>query len=216
MFITFEGGEGTGKTTQIRRLEEKIKKELDREVCVTWEPGGTPLGEKIRSVLLDPNTGAMSARCEALLYAATRAEHVEKVIRPALARGAVVLCDRYWDASRAYQGIARGLGVLAIDDINSWGTQGLIPDLTFLFDLDPVAGLKRALERAAPDRMESEGMDFHQRVRQAYINLSLREPSRFERVDASQGVEEIALKLWTQVSQRLREPQKKPLQPNIP
>lgn len=185
-FIVFEGGEGTGKSTQIRALEAWLKSQ-GREALVTWEPGGTDLGQRIRAILLDPTSGPMDARCEALLYAAARAEHVAKVIRPALERGAVVLCDRYWDASRAYQGAGRALGIGPIDRLNEWATQDLFPDRVYLFDLDPEAGLARAKTRnhGMLDRLEQEGMPFHEKIRQAYLFIAHSDPRRYRIIDAS-------------------------------
>ena len=198
IFIVFEGGEGTGKTTQIRQLEAKLKA-AGRDVVLTWEPGGTPLGERIRAVLLDPLSGPMSARCEALLYSAARAEHVEKVILPALERGAIVLCDRYWDASRAYQGVARGLGIASIDQVNFWATQGVFPDKVFLFDVDPAVGLSRAAARqhGMKDRLEQESSHFHNQVRAAYQFIAKSNPAHYHTIDATRPVEDIAAELWS-------------------
>jgi len=192
-FIVFEGGEGTGKTTQIHALKDWIEKTLKREVVVTFEPGGTPLGKKIREMLLDPAIPKMDSRCEALLFAATRAEHVSQVIRPAVNAGKIVLCDRYWDASRAYQGAARDLGFEAIDRINIWGTRSFFPDRVFLFDLDPAKGLERASVRqdGKLDRLEAEGLKFHSRVREAYLYLANSDPQRYRVLDASQSIDEL-------------------------
>jgi dTMP kinase len=199
-FIVFEGGEGTGKSTQIRALEAWLKSQ-GREVIVTWEPGGTDLGQRIRAILLDPTSGPMDARCEALLYAAARAEHVAKVIRPALERGAVVLCDRYWDASRSYQGAGRRLGMGPIDRLNEWATQDLFPDRVFLFDLNPEAGLARAKARnhGMLDRLEQEGLPFHEQIRQAYLFIARGEPSRYRIMDASRAPESITAEVTEDV-----------------
>lgn len=200
LFIVFEGGEGTGKTTQIKQLEATIKA-LGHEVLLSWEPGGTPLGERIRAVLLDPSSGPMSAKCEALLYAAARAEHVDKVLAPALKRGAVVLCDRYWDASRAYQGVARKLGISSIDQVNFWATGGLFPDKVFVFDIHPEIGLSRAAERQGgmKDRLEQEPTNFHESVRAAYRFIAESHPETYEIIDASLGIETIGAHLWKQI-----------------
>jgi dTMP kinase len=202
-FVAFEGGEGTGKTTQIKALSERLRDE-GFEVVLTWEPGGTAVGERVRSILLDPNTGPLSAKAEALLYAATRAEHVEKVIRPALKRGAWVLCDRYWDASRAYQGGGRGLGLFAIDSLNQWATDSLYPDLVFFFHLDPSRGLERAQKRSQgyKDRLELEDLSFHQRVLETYEVVARLEPQLHVWVDAAQSVENISSQIWDELTKR--------------
>lgn len=189
LFVVFEGGEGTGKSTQIHSLKAFLEKE-NFEVLLSWEPGGTPIGEKIREILLSPSSKGMDARCEALLYAAARAEHVQKVLRPAIERGAIVLCDRYWDASRAYQGFARGLGFSSVDQINFWATEGLFPDRVYFFDLDPQVGLARVNKRqdGRLDRMEQEKMDFHQKIRAAYQFIARQSPERYLQIDASQSV----------------------------
>ncbi len=192
LFVVFEGGEGTGKSTQIRKMEALLKTK-GFDVVVTWEPGGTPLGERIRSILLDPQSGQIDVRCEALLYSAARAEHVAKVIRPALNRGAVVLCDRYWDASRAYQGAGRGLGLKAIDELNAWATGNLSPDRVYLFDIAPETGLDRARTRneGSLDRMEQESLDFHGQIRKAYLFIAQSDPTRYRVLDSKAGIEEI-------------------------
>ena len=187
VFIVFEGGEGAGKTTQIEMLSRFLEAR-GRNVVVTREPGGTGLGQKIRDLLLDPS-GEMSAKTEALLYAADRAEHVEGVIRPALERGDIVISDRYVDSSIAYQGLARGLGAEEIRDINRWGTGGLFPDVVFLLDFSAEQGLDRA---GHTDRIEQEGLDFHERVREAYRVLAARYSDRFVVIDAGSSAEDIA------------------------
>jgi len=203
IFIVFEGGEGTGKTTQIKLLKQKLEAQ-GRKVHLTWEPGGTALGEKIRSLLLDPNVIGMSAKCEALLYSAARSEHVHTVIRPKLNEGFIVLCDRYWDASRAYQGIARSLGIPAIDALNTWATDGLLPHKVFLFDLNPQIGLERALNRSGTvDRLESEGLGFHESVRNGYSLLAEMFPKTHKVIDASKSLEDIEKILWIEIQETL-------------
>jgi dTMP kinase len=204
-FITFEGGEGTGKTTQIHRLESWLK-DQGHQVIVTFEPGGTALGQKVREILLDNQFKGMDAKCEALLYAATRAEHVAKVIRPALEQKKIVLCDRYWDASRAYQGAARGLGIEAIDRINFWGTGDCAPDHVFVFDFDVAKGLKRVAERQQGhlDRLESEGLGFHEKVRQAYLAMALKHPKNYSVIDASCTQDEITTNLQKALAKALQ------------
>ncbi|MDQ3931625.1 MAG: dTMP kinase, partial [Actinomycetota bacterium] len=186
-FVVFEGGEGAGKTTQLRLLRAAIERE-GFEVVVTREPGGTDLGEAVRELLLDP-ARHITERSEALLYAAARAQHAEEVIRPALERGAVVLCDRYVDSSIVYQGIGRGLGEQPVQEINRWGTGDLQPDTVVLLDVEATEGLSRA--GASPDRLEGEGLPFHRAVNQAYRRLAGADPDRFLVVDASTSPEEV-------------------------
>ena len=158
-------------------------------MIVTREPGGTELGEKIREVLLDPRTGKLDARSEALLFAAARAQTVTSVIRPALADGKVVICDRYVDSSLAYQGWARGLGEEDVLTLNVWATQGLFPDLVILLHVEPERGLLRSTE--APDRMELEGQDFHAKVSDAYLKIAEEHPERFVVVDGDAPQDEV-------------------------
>ena len=187
MFITFEGGDGSGKSTQIQSVRDWFESR-GREVIVTREPGGTELGTEIRR-LVQNGPEDVDARTEALLYAADRAYHVATVIRPALERGAVVLGDRYIDSSLAYQGAARSLGVDEIASLSAWATQGLYPSLTFLLDLPPEVGARRRTD--APDRMERESMDFHERVRHEYLRLADAEPDRIVVIDAVGTVDEV-------------------------
>lgn len=188
LFVAFEGVEGSGKGTQIRLAKEYLES-LGLEVLVTREPGGTELGEKLRQILLDRSTGALDAKAEVLLFAASRAEHVASVIRPALAAGKVVLCDRYIDSSLAYQGWARGLGEQDVLTLNVWATQGLFPDLTILLHLEPEAGLRRTVDE--PDRIELEGPEFHAKVADAYLRIAEEHPERFVVVDASDTSERV-------------------------
>ena len=187
MFITFEGGDGSGKSTQIQSVRDWFESR-GREVIVTREPGGTELGTEIRR-LVQNGPEDVDARTEALLYAADRAYHVATVIGPALERGAVVLGDRYIDSSLAYQGAARSLGVDEIASLSAWATQGLYPSLTFLLDLPPEVGARRRTD--APDRMERESMDFHERVRHEYLRLADAEPERIVVIDAVGTVDEV-------------------------
>ena len=188
LFIAFEGVEGAGKGTQIRMAEEHIRS-LGLDVLVTREPGGTQLGEQIRQVLLDPKTGKLDARAEALLFAASRAQTVTSIIRPALADGKIVLSDRYVDSSLAYQGWARGLGEQDVLTLNVWATQGLFPDLVILLHVEPELGLLRSTE--APDRMELEGQDFHAKVSDAYLKIAEEHPERFVVVEADKPQAEV-------------------------
>jgi dTMP kinase len=189
LFIAFEGVEGAGKGTQIRLAEEYLRTQRKQDVLVTREPGGTELGERIRELLLDPRGGKLDVRSEALLFAAARAQTVANVIRPALAEGKVVICDRYVDSSLAYQGWARGLGEQDVLTLNVWATQGLFPDLVVLLHLEPERGLLRST--ASPDRMELEGQDFHAKVSDAYLKIAEEHPERFVVVDADQTPAEV-------------------------
>jgi dTMP kinase len=202
VFVVFEGGDGSGKTTQIRLLRSAVER-AGHPVTITREPGGTDLGERIRSVLLARDSAAMSDRTEALLYAAARAQHVDEVIRPALERGEVVLCDRYLDSSVVYQGSGRGLGEDQIAELNRWGTQGLVPDLTVLLDVDPATGLRRATEVEGPDRLEDAGTDFHREVRAAYRRLAESDRARYLVLDATRSVEDLHGAIRDVVLQRL-------------
>jgi dTMP kinase len=189
--IAFEGVEGSGKSTQLELLRRALEGRV-REVVVTREPGGTPAGERIRAMLLDPEV-ELHPRAEALLFAAARAELVEAVIRPALERDAVVLCDRYLDSSLAYQGGGRGLGRGPVEEVNRFATGGLLPDLVVLLDLDPADGLgRRGRER---DRIEAQDLAFHRRVRQAFCDLAAADPGRFAVVDAAAPVPEVAARV---------------------
>jgi dTMP kinase len=193
--IAFEGVEGSGKSTQLELLRRALEGRV-REVVVTREPGGTPAGERIRAVLLDPAV-ELHPRAEALLFAAARAELVEAVIRPALERGAVVLCDRYLDSSLAYQGGARGLGRGPVTEVNRFATGGLVPDLVVLLDLDPASGLRRRAGEL--DRIEGQDLAFHRRVRQAFCDLAAADPGRFAVVDAAAPVQEVAARVQAAV-----------------
>ncbi len=188
-FISFEGGEGSGKTTQIELLEAELVSRGIRTV-VLREPGGTAAGEPIRRILLSREEGPRSGRAELLLYLASRAELTETVIRPALDDGRVVLCDRFIDASVAYQGAGRGLGMDLVRELNRFATGGLVPDITFIFDIDPATGLARAAGRSRPDRLEAEALGFHVRVRDAYREIATEE--RVVLLDATRPREELA------------------------
>jgi dTMP kinase len=183
MFVVFEGGEGAGKSTQLQRLAGVLTAE-GYDVVVTREPGATPEGRKVRELLLDP-ASTLSPRAEALLYAADRAQHVAQVVLPALARGAVVLSDRYVDSSLAYQGAGRALEPQEVAQLSDWATQGLVPALTVLLDVDPAVGLARAT--GEPDRIEQESLAFHRAVRQGFLDLAAAEPRRYLVVSAALG-----------------------------
>ncbi|WP_369268189.1 dTMP kinase, partial [Streptomyces harbinensis] len=187
-FIVVEGGDGAGKTTQVEKLAEWIRSK-GHEVVVTREPGATPVGQRLRTILLDVSTGGLSHRAEALLYAADKAEHVETVVRPALERGAVVISDRYIDSAVAYQGAGRDLSATEVARISRWATDGLLPHLTVLLDVSPETARERFTE--APDRLESEPSEFHQRVRSGFLALAAADPARYLVVDAGQDPESV-------------------------
>lgn len=193
--ITCEGIEGSGKSTQILRLASHLRHQ-GREVIVTREPGGCPIADAIRRILLDPSNAQLSPSSELLLYAAARAQHVDEVMRPALAKGIIVLCDRYLDATIAYQGFGRGLDLDLIEKLNQVASGGLSPDLTLLFDLPVETGLDRARARNAvaiadEGRFEAESLAFHERVRVGYLHCS-RQQSRFSLIDATGSVEQVS------------------------
>lgn len=184
IFITLEGGDGTGKSTQIALLHEWFESH-GREVVRTFEPGGSEFGKEIREIVLH-SRGHIEPRSEALLYAADRAHNVATNVRPALERGAVVIQDRYIDSSVAYQGAGRVLDAIEIRDLSMWATEGLVPDLTVVLDLDPVVSRDRLLaEKKKFDRLESQELDFHVRVRESYLAMAAAEPQRFLVVDAT-------------------------------
>ena len=189
LFISFEGGDGVGKTTQIRILADLLAA-ADVDHILTREPGGTELGVEIRRLLL--HGGHVAPRAEALLYAADRAHHIATRVRPALERGAVVLADRYLDSSVAYQGAARSLGPEEVRDLSLWATEGLLPDLTILLDGDPDLAEQRATGRGAKDRLEQEGDAFRTSLRRQFLALAEAEPERFVVVDADRPVDQVA------------------------
>jgi dTMP kinase len=206
MFITFEGPEGSGKSTQIQRLGEWFR-ENNRACVVTKEPGGTPISDRIRAILLDSAATGMDAMTELLLYAASRRQHVVEVIRPVLGRGVTVLCDRYTDATLAYQGYGRLLDLERLQTLNLWATNGLKPDLTLLFDLDEQVGLDRAHARNAgmevdEGRLEQEDLRFHRRVREGYLALAAAEPERFAVIDADATIDEVFARMLDTLRQR--------------
>lgn len=189
LFITFEGPEGSGKTTQIRLLAEWLR-HSGCDVLTTREPGGTRIGDAIRALLLDPDHGEMSPAAEILLFSAARAQHVSEVIRPQLERGGFVLCDRFADSTLAYQGYGRGLDLAELRRITAFATGGLTPDLTVCLDLPAAEGLARKLnaDSAEWNRMEQEQLAFHERVREGYLALAAEEPERWVVIDATQRV----------------------------
>ena len=200
-FVSFEGGDGSGKSTQLNLLADWLRTR-GHEVVVTREPGGTPLGTKLRNIVLDAhNADVISPRAEALIYAADRADHVERVIRPALERGAVVITDRYVDSSLAYQGAGRALSAREVELLSHWATQGLTPDVTILMDLDPLEAARR--RKTPADRLELESVDFHRRVRNRYLELATAEPQRFIVINALEPIEQIAERIRGRLEGRI-------------
>lgn len=187
LFVCFEGGEGGGKSTQSRLLGEWLEGE-GHTVVLTRQPGGTPVGQRVREIVLSPETGDLSNRTEVLLYAADKAEHVDTVILPALERGEVVITDRYVDSALAYQGAGRTEAVAEVAQINAWATRDLRPHLTVVLDLAPQAGLGRFEER---DRIEGESLGFHERVRSAFLEMAAADPERYLVLDARDTIESI-------------------------
>ncbi len=206
-FITFEGPEGSGKSTQIKRLAEQLEA-LGIKVLCTREPGGTATGEAIRNILQHDATGELLAeRAELLLFTASRAQLMDQVVLPSLERGEWVLCDRFIDSTMAYQGYARGMDIDTLDAINDFAIAGRKPDLTLLLDLDIEQGFQRLEERysagGSADRFEREARNFHHRVRNGYHTLAEREPERFRVIDAGRAIDEVASNVWNIIKKAL-------------
>ncbi len=195
LFVCFEGGEGSGKSTQSRLLAQSLT-ERGQVVVSTFEPGDTPVGAEVRRIVLSPETGELSDRTEVLLYAADKAEHIDTLVRPALERGEVVITDRYVDSTLAYQGAGRALDVAEVEAVARWATGNLRPHLTVVLDLAPAAGLGRFEGR---DRMEGQSLDFHERVRAAFTEMAGADPEHYLILDARLPVEEIAAAIRTRV-----------------
>jgi dTMP kinase len=205
-FITFEGGEGTGKSTHIRRLAERLKSQT-RELLVTREPGGTPEAEAVRGLLVSGEASRWTPTAEALLNYAARETHLTQAIRPALERGAIVLCDRFMDSTRVYQGYAGNCAISFIDALEDAIVGATRPQLTLVFDLDTELGLARAKGRkgdAAEDRYERKGVSFHQRVRHGFLAVAEQDPKRCRVVDAARDVEAVSNEVWAFVNEALR------------
>ena len=201
LFITFEGGEGCGKSTQIAALKARLE-DMGKTVVQTREPGGTALGESLRNLLQYDDAGqGMSPEAELLLFAASRAQHVRELIAPAIAQGQIVLSDRFLDSTTVYQGVARAIDSKKVDTGNQLAIGDTIPDLTILIDLPPEIGLARVHARSDGklDRMENEAIEFFQAVRQGYLDLAMSEPKRFLVLDGSQSVEELETQIWQKV-----------------
>jgi dTMP kinase len=195
VFVCFEGGEGGGKSTQSRLLRDRLEAE-GYAVVLTFEPGDTPVGKEMRRIVLSPETGELAHKTEFLLYLADKSEHVETLVRPALARGEVVVTDRYVDSTLAYQGAGRALEVAELEQVARWATGDLRPHLTVVLDVEPSAGLARFEGR---DRIEGESLAFHQRVRLAFLDLAAQDPDHYLVVDARASIEEIAAAIAARV-----------------
>ncbi|MBL0389038.1 dTMP kinase [Tumebacillus sp. ITR2] len=204
LFITLEGPDGSGKSTQIRRLSELLG-HSGIEVHTTREPGGTPISDQIRSMLLNPENRAMTAKTEMLLYAASRAQHVAEVIRPALEQGRVILCDRYIDASLAYQATGLGIPLEEVRSINQHATDGLWPTRTYLIDVPSELGLQRAFAGRGKclDRIEQRDLEYHRRVREQFLQIAKEEPDRIVVIDGTQSVEAVTEAIWQDIRRYL-------------
>lgn len=204
IFITLEGPDGSGKSTVVEQLSQYLKNS-NIEYIFTREPGGTEIGEDIRDIILDNKNTNMSPRTEALLYAASRSQHVHEKIKPALEAGKVVLCERFVLSSLVYQGIGRGLGVIDVKDINDFGIEGVKPDLTLFFDIDPSISLNRKMVGQDIDRLEMEGINFHKEVYNGYIDLINKYPENVVLIDASKSKEEVFKQVKSEVERILKE-----------
>ena len=204
LFITLEGPEGSGKTSAIKIVKETLENE-GYQIVMTREPGGTPISEQIRNVILDKNNTAMDYRTEALLYAASRRQHLVEKVWPSVREGKLVICDRYLDSSLAYQGFARGLGIEDILNVNMYATEGTFPNLTLLFDLPPEVGLARISANADREvnRLDLEKITFHEKVRNGYLALAQRFPERYVIIDATQPLEKVASDALNAIKERL-------------
>lgn len=204
LFVTFEGGEGSGKSSCLAKVAKDLQN-AGYEVVITREPGGTPISEQIRNVILDKANTDMDPMTEALLYAASRRQHLVQKILPALRQGKIVLCDRYLDSSLAYQGGARGLGIEKILALNQYAIDGQYPDLTLFFDLEPEVGLERIEENSSREvnRLDLEKLSFHHKVRDSFLKLMGMFPDRYVRIDASKSREEVENSALEQIIKRL-------------
>ena len=198
MFITFEGGEGTGKTTQVKVLADRLRGE-GVDVLTTREPGGTPEAEAIRNILVNGNPDSLSAEAEALLNYAARDHHLRHLIRPALSKGQTVICDRFMDSTRAYQSYAGGADPQFIDGLEKTIVAATIPTLTLIFDLDPKLGLERAKSRGGADRFEKKGLEFHKKLRAGFLDIAAKNPKRCKIIDASRPLEAVTQSVWKAV-----------------
>lgn len=204
MFITFEGPDGSGKSTIIKKVYEKLVND-GFDIILTREPGGTPIAEKIRDIILDNSNVALDARTEALLYAASRRQHLVEKIRPALKEGKIVLCDRFLDSSLAYQGGGRNLGVQNVLNINLFATENTYPDLTLFFDVDPELGLKRVSQdkKRVADRLDNENENFHEKVYSTFKEIVNTNSQRIITIDASKSIEEVTECAYRTIKEKL-------------
>jgi dTMP kinase len=204
LFVTFEGIDGCGKSTQVA-LVKKMLDERGVACTVTREPGGSPIGERIREILLATENRAMCNACEVLLYLAARAQHVTETIAPALSRGTVVLCDRFMEATLAYQGFGRGMALESLASINGFATDGAVPDVTFVFDIDIDTAFTR-LHRSGkePDRLESSGREFFEKVRNGYLTLAAQSPLRITVLDGTKSPDSLCAAVWERIEKKMR------------
>lgn len=194
IFITLEGPDGAGKTTVIKKLSEQLMKEINMEVVTTREPGGIPIAEEIRQIILDPKNNEMDERTEALLYAAARRQHLVQKVLPSLEAGKIVLCDRFIDSSIAYQGVGRGIGKTEVQKINDFAIEGHYPDLTIYLDVPSEIGLERinkGRKQSELDRLDNESLDFHKKVRSAYLDLVKEHSERIVLIDTEDNIEKV-------------------------
>lgn len=203
-FITFEGGDGSGKSTQMRRLVEKLRAS-GHQVLESAEPGGTPIGQQVRRILLDPANGDLSPTAEMLLMFAARAQNVDQWILPALRAGQIVVSDRFTDSTLAYQGAARGLGAETVLDVDRIACRGLVPDLTIYIDVDVEKGLERARSRnqrgdGSESRLDDHGLAFHKAARAAYLRIAEEEPGRFKVIDGNRDIDAVAADVWREIA----------------
>lgn len=201
IFITIEGPDGAGKTSVISELYPRLQMIAKKGIIKTREPGGVRIAEKIRQIILDPRNEEMDERTEALLYAAARRQHLVEVVLPALNEGKIVICDRFVDSSLAYQGAGRRIGMAEIEKLNEFATEGTIPHFTLYLDVDSDTGLRRIQQNRTHqiDRLDSEGLEFHQRVRHAYLKLLEENPKRIHRIDARKGLQEVVDESYTMI-----------------
>lgn len=207
LFITIEGPDGAGKTSVLEELYPRLELAAAQRIVKTREPGGIPIAEKIRKIILDPNNDQMDERTEALLYAAARRQHLVEKVLPALEAGKIVLCDRFVDSSLAYQGAGRRIGVAAIATINEFAIEGTTPDFTVYLDVDSDTGLRRIQNNRKEqiDRLDSEGLEFHQRVRHEYLKLVEKNPERITKIDARMSFEEVVEATFRAIVERYPE-----------